>query len=258
MINSLITSFVTVFVIQSVFAAFAISFKSDKLTDLSYGLTFVILAASLIFMNSSPNSFQFLIFAMVFFWGLRLAIYLFMRILKTKKDKRFDNIRNSSLKFAQFWFFQAISIWIISLTFIFSLSSKIEVNNLLVTLAGLIVSICGLLIETVADWQKFKFKEKPENKDKWIETGIWKYSRHPNYFGEILVWWGIFISSIPLIKGFQFLSIIGPLYITFLLLKVSGVPMLEKAYDQKFGKNPKYLKYKKNTSLIIPLPPKRK
>lgn len=258
MTTTLINSLITVFVIQSIFACFAISYKSDKLTDLSYGSTFIILAASLIFINSSPQIGQLVIFALVLLWGIRLSTYLFIRILKTKKDKRFDKIRNNPTKFAQFWFFQAISIFIISLTFIFSLLSKSETKNIISLITGSSISLLGLAIETIADWQKFKFKQDPKNKDRWLQTGIWKYSRHPNYFGEITFWWGIFVSSLALLKDTQILvSIAGPIYITFLILKVSGVPILEKAYDKKYAKNKEYLRYKKITSLIIPLPQKR-
>lgn len=259
--SPILISLVTIIVIQSIFSAFAISYKSDKLTDLSYGLTFLIIATSLFFINSSPKLPQFLIFLAIVLWGIRLSAYLFARILKNKKDKCFDKIRDNDLKFGQFWLFQAISIWIISLTFVFSILSKTKISGYssFIFIVGLLISTAGLVIETIADLQKHRFKTDPKNKDKWIQTGPFRYSRHPNYFGEIIFWWGILISSIPLVDYTKLIfSILGPSYITFLLLKVSGVPILEKAYDKKFAKNKEYLKYKKNTSLIIPSIPKRK
>jgi steroid 5-alpha reductase family enzyme len=119
---------------------------------------------------------------------------------------------------------------------------------------GIVIWISGLLIETISDWQKFSFKNNPNNKNLWIQSGLWKYSRHPNYFGEMLCWWGIFIFVLPFIQGLSWLTIIGPIFITFILLFVSGIPPLEKRYDKKFADNKKYQDYKKKTSILIPLP----
>jgi steroid 5-alpha reductase family enzyme len=109
----------------------------------------------------------------------------------------------------------------------------------------------------VADWQKFVFKNREKNRGLWIQSGLWNYSRHPNYFGEILLWWGIFLYVTPFIQGLYWISVIGPLFITFILLFVSGIPLLEKKYDKKYVKNEKYQKYKSSTSVLILLPKKR-
>ena len=123
------------------------------------------------------------------------------------------------------------------------------------TWTGIVIWGLGLLIESVADQQKFKFKSKAKNKKKWIQTGLWRYSRHPNYFGEITLWWGLFLVALPYLKGWAFLGIVGPMFITFILLFVSGIPPLEKRYQKKYGKNKKYQKYVRDTSLLLPLPP---
>jgi steroid 5-alpha reductase family enzyme len=123
---------------------------------------------------------------------------------------------------------------------------------------GLTVSCIGLIIETIADYQKFNFKNDPNNQGKWIQSGIWKYSRHPNYFGELLVWWGLFIITIGYLSGALWLTILCPIYLTILLRFITGVPTLEKIYDQKYKDNEDYQRYKESTSLIFPLPPKIK
>ncbi len=257
MVNQIITSFITIFFVQALFASWAIGAKSDKLTDLSYGLTFIITAISALFINSSPKLPQYIVLIIIIIWGVRLSGYLFVRILKTKKDRRFDQIREKPFRFALFWLFQAVSIWIIMLTSVAILSSKTKPDNYYIFLIGIIASLTGLAFETIADLQKYRFKSNPKNKDKWIESGLWKYSRHPNYFGEMLVWWGLYLASIPFVGKYSPIFAISPFYISWLLIKVLGIPLLEKEHMKKYKDNPKYKSYVKRTSVLIPLPPKR-
>lgn len=240
------------------FFILAVSFKTDKVTDLSYGLTFIVLALYVFFSSNSFYAYQVLTLLMVSVWSIRLVIYLFLRILKIKKDKRFDGIREDFKKFAFFWTFQAITVWVISLPPIYLLSNKSNLSISITMLMGVIIWFTGLAVETIADWQKFKFKNNPDNKGKWIESGVWKYSRHPNYFGEITLWWGIFIFSIPFQLGISWLTIAGPLFITLILLFISGIPPLERKYNERYKKNMDYQKYKERTSLLIPLPIRNK
>lgn len=242
------------FLVQVAFFVVAASLKSDKVTDLAYGFGFITLAGWGLARNGNYFNYQILVFVMVLAWGLRLAGYLFIRILKTGRDKRFDGIRENFVKFAKFWTLQALAVWVISLPtlYVLSLEKIFEFSGLMT--AGLMIWGIGLVVETVADGQKFVFKNDPKNGGKWIESGVWKYSRHPNYFGEMLVWWGIFVLTMPLQNGWSLLTIVGPVFITYLLLFVSGVPTLEKKYDERYRNNKKYQEYKKRTSLIIPLP----
>ena len=244
-----------IFAIQIVFFALAASFKTDKFTDLSYGLTFVAVVLFLFFTKSSQSFVQSITVLLITAWGLRLAGYLFVRILKTKKDTRFDKIRNDPVKFAKFWFLQAVSIFIILLPAFVILNSD-KTTNFSYLWIGFMISAGGLTIEAIADQQKFAFKNKAENKDRWISTGLWKYSRHPNYFGEILIWWGIFAIALPYLENWLYMIIARPLFITFLLLFVTGIPTLEKKHEEKYKNEPDFAKYKSKTSLLIPLPPK--
>lgn len=248
MVNYVLLALLISFLIQIFFFAIAASLKTDKVTDLSYGLTFIIISLYFLFTNqlSLPN---ILVATMVIMWGLRLATYLFIRILKTKTDKRFDGIRENFLKFAQFWILQGLSIWVISLPTVYFLNQDNNITNF-VTYIGFFVWAIGLIIETIADYQKFTFTNK--NKGKWISTGLWKYSRHPNYLGELFVWWGIFLYVFPSLSELGFLTILGPIFITILLLFVSGIPILERKADKKYGKNNEYLSYKKKTGILFP------
>jgi steroid 5-alpha reductase family enzyme len=239
--------------IQVFFFIFAATFKTDKLTDLSYGLTFITLTLFLLATLPSPQLIQTIAALLIIIWGLRLTSYLFIRILIIKKDHRFDTIRTNPLKFIQFWLLQGLSVWIIMLPSIIILSSTSPFSLHPVTLMGFTLWFLGFTLETVADLQKFFFKLKPQNKDQFISHGLWKYSRHPNYFGEILCWWGIFTFALPYLSSWSWATIISPLYITILLLFVTGIPPLEKRYSQKYKHNKHYQQYRSSTSLLIPL-----
>lgn len=249
-------SLATSFLIQVVFFTYAMIRQTDKVTDLAYGLTFVAIAAGLYIINPFKDLPKLLLLLTIAIWGIRLATYLFIRIKKMRKDKRFDGIRESFVKFASFWILQALSVWIILIpsSFVLSISKELEFNIL--QIIGLVIANIGILIESIADAQKFKFKSDEKNKGKWIQTGLWKYSRHPNYFGELTVWWGIFLATLGYLNGLELFSIISPIYISILILFVSGIPTLEKKYDQRYKDNKRYFKYKNSTSLLIPMPQK--
>jgi steroid 5-alpha reductase family enzyme len=248
--NVFLFAFLVILGLQVLFFIIAASFRTDKVTDLAYGISFFI-TLWLIFLSAPYSLTKLLIVIAVTLWGLRLASYLFIRILKIGRDKRFDDRRDNFWEFAKFWVLQAISIWIILLPYIWLINQPaMEIKPLFYV--GLIIWAVGLAIEAVADQQKFRFKNNPENKGRWTNIGLWKYSRHPNYFGEILCWLGLFIAVFPYLSGLKYLFIISPIYITSLLLFVSGIPPLEKRYDEKYGDNRKYQQYKSSTSLLIP------
>jgi len=242
--------------IQAVFFTFAYLLKTDKFTDLTYGLTFILLGIVALISSERIEAYKLVLLGMIIVWGLRLITYLFYRIIKIKKDNRFDEMRENFWKFARFWFFQGISVWVIMLPVTLLLASRQGLSFGLYTLLGVIVWSTGLLIETIADIQKFTFKLDPKNKDNWIDTGAWKYSRHPNYLGEILCWVGVFMFTLPNLSGLSYTTVISPIYITFLLLFVSGIPILEKRYDKKYKGNKEYQLYKNNTNLLFPFPRK--
>jgi steroid 5-alpha reductase family enzyme len=240
--------------IQAVFFAFAATLKTDKVTDLSYGLTFVIVALVLLLQGDRTQVPQLAVAMMVALWGVRLAGYLFFRIFQMGRDKRFDGVRENFVRFFRFWFFQGVAVWVIMLPVIVWFRTP-GPWNLLMT-AGVIVWAAGLVIETVADAQKFAAKRQPGGESRWMDTGLWRFSRHPNYFGELLVWWGIFLFVAKDLTGVQWLTIIGPMAITFLLLRVTGIPTLEASAAKKWGNNADYQAYVRRTSRLILWPPR--
>lgn len=250
--NIFVTTIALSFFIQCVFFAYAAIRKTDLVTDLSYSITFIVLAI-FCFITSEFNILKMILLFTLITWAVRLGGYLFIRIRKIKRDKRFDGIRENFWKFARFWILQAVSVWIImlgSINFLAKEDQNIETG--LLVYIGLFVSILGIVIEALADYQQFKFRNNPSNRNHWTDIGLWKYSRHPNYFGEMLVWWGIFLFTFNSIKGLEFLTILSPLYITILLLFVTGIPTTEGKNNKRYGGNKEYIRHKKNTGLIVP------
>ncbi|XVF53795.1 hypothetical protein PTKIN_Ptkin05aG0127500 [Pterospermum kingtungense] len=177
-----------------------------------------------------------------------------IRILQWGEDHRFDDKRNNLGKLAVFWIFQAVWVWTVSLPVTVVNASDRDPSVQVEDIVGWIMWSMGVSIEATADQQKLSFKNSPENRGKWCNIGLWKYSRHPNYFGELLLWWGIFVASTPVLDGAEWLVILGPTFLTLLLLFVSGLPLLEESADKKFGNVAAYRIYKKTTSPLIPLP----
>jgi steroid 5-alpha reductase family enzyme len=229
---------------------FAYKFRTDKLTDLSYALTFIVLAL-LVFLTEDFLDIKLIFLLMILLWAFRLGIFLFIRIRKIKKDRRFDGIRENFIKFLQFWLLQGITVWIILLPYLMFFNSEIKIS--LISYLGFAIWFIGLTIETVSDLQKYQFNNNPKNNHKWISTGLWKYSRHPNYFGEILCWLGVYLFTLTSLSLIQRIyTFISPLFIFILLIFVTGIPKLEEYANKKWGKLKKYKEYKRKTSVLIP------
>lgn len=230
---------------------FAYRLQSDKLTDISYAVTFVVLTA-ISFLGSNRNAIQAMIFGFVVVWAIRIGSFLLKRVIHMKKDARFDKVRHKPLSFLSFWIYQAITAWVILIPVFYMMNSSSSTFNI-ITYIGIIIWALGYCIESFADKQKFLFKINPKNTGKWIESGLWKYSRHPNYFGEISCWLGIYLIVFSSLSPMQqLIGFIGPLWIYVALRYVSGVPILEKKYDKRYKKNKAYQQYKQNTNLLIP------
>lgn len=233
----------------------AYKYRTDKLTDTSYAATFAVLALfGVLYTGITP--FNCLLLAMVILWAIRLGGFLLYRVSKTGRDARFDTIRNDFWKFGKFWVGQGLSVWVIMLAALLAFA-QMHAQISVVAWLGAACWLIGLGLEATADIQKFRFTSSPANKNTWIQTGVWRYSRHPNYMGEMLVWIGVFIyASTVLSPVLTLIAALSPIFIISLLLLVSGVPILEKIADKRWGSDPKYREYKARTSILVPWPPK--
>ena len=242
----IISSIITI-IQQFIFFIIAAYFKFDKVTDFAGATNFFAISTTTLLLGGSFNTRQLLISLGCSLWSIRLTGYLLMRILKIKKDERFDNLnRGFTLQYGQFWFIQALWVIIVSSPIIIVNSQcciNLELNSQ--DAIGILLWIIGFIIESVSDYQKFNFKNNENNINKFCNVGLWSISRHPNYFGEITLWWGIFIISCRIFSPIMYISILSPLTITILLLFVSGVNLLEKSSNNKYGNLIEYIEYKK-------------
>jgi steroid 5-alpha reductase family enzyme len=257
----LLTALVTI-AYQLLFFFIAATFKFDKVTDLAGGTNFVILSLMTFSLGAVDfpiiSGQQYAMTVLVTLWGIRLSAFLFYRILMIAEDHRFDGMRDEPLKFIWFWVFQMMWCWLVSLPLIYINSTSFDDKELnYVDIIGIIVASIGLVVEAIADQQKYNFKQDSLNNGKWCDVGVWQYSRHPNYFGELIFWWGIFIGCSSAFTGSRtvgYYTIISPIFITALLFGLSGLPLLESGFNKRFGAKESFLRYRKVTSILIPLP----
>lgn len=230
----------------------AFFYKTDKLTDISYAVTFVVVAL-LGFLNSNKTSLHWALLLMVLIWAIRLGGFLLFRVWKKGKDTRFDEMRNSFLRFSRFWVLQGLSVFVVMLAALNGFNQTTTVITILSWL-GICIFVAGILIETTADAQKYRFGNNPKNRGKWIDEGIWRVSRHPNYLGEMMVWIGVFLAVSPVITTISSLLVaaLSPLYIVCLLLFASGIPILEKSAQARWGKETAFKTYTKEVPVLLP------
>ena len=246
---------VMTFVIQWIAYIPAFLFKTEKFYDLTGSLTYI---GTILFALYATDSLEnlnlgnILVGLAIIVWAIRLGSFLFMRIRKDKKDGRFDSIKKSFSQFFMTWTLQGMWVFICSSAALIAIAnpSGIPINSLFIL--GLLMFIFGFAIEVIADNQKSSFRSIPENKDSFINEGLWARSRHPNYFGEITLWAGITVMGISTFEGMNYLAIFSPIFSYLLLVYVSGVRMLENRGHKKWGHLEDYQNYKKNTPKLIP------
>lgn len=234
--------------------------KRNDVADIAWGLGFVAVAWAALVHNPTPSPIAYLPLALVTVWGLRISSHIFARNRRKPEDFRYAQWRKDWGKtfvvrsYLQVFIFQGVLLYAISLPVII-LTGKPH-NDVIVPwlLAGCLVWASGFYFEAIGDWQLRKFLASPANKGKVMQSGLWKFTRHPNYFGEVTQWWGIWLILLASLPGVAacLLGLVGPLTITILILFVSGIPLLEK----KYGSNPAYQRYASRTATFFPRSPK--
>ena len=231
--------------------------QTEKFYDLTGSLTYIAVATLALLLNPDIDARAFLLWALVVTWAVRLGSFLFRRIRKAGKDDRFDEIKPSWIRFLNAWTIQALWVTFTASAALIAITTTSRKGLDIFALIGLLVWAFGFAVEVIADSQKSHFNANPANKGKFIQTGLWSRSRHPNYFGEIVLWVGVAVIALPLLSGWTWLMLISPLFTILLLTKISGVPGLEKYADKKWGGQSDYEAYKANTSVLIPMPPSK-
>ena len=249
-----INAIILIFIIHWISFIPANIYKTEKFFDLTGSLTYISVVCYVLYSKSvSFDSIlgEIIISASIIIWAVRLGSFLFLRIKKAGEDKRFREFKKSWSRWLLTWTTSGMWVTICSLCALTAISSNSVIEIGLLFYLGLFLFITGLIIEIVADLQKTKFRSIPTNKEKFISNGLWSKSRHPNYVGEITLWFGISIMSFSNLNGLELITLISPVFTYWLLVYISGVNILEKNGKKKWGHLESYKKYIKKTPRLF-------
>lgn len=247
---------VVAFAIQIVVFVPSYLARTEHYYDLTGSLTYISTTVLALALSSDLDARSVVAGVLVLIWASRLGLFLFKRVKSSGKDGRFDKIKQSWLRFLMAWVVQGLWITLTAGAAFAAITSGNKTNFGVLGVVGLAIWLIGFAIEAVADSQKTAFKNNSANDGDFIDVGLWKWSRHPNYFGEITLWTGMAIMVLPALSGWQYLTLISPFFVATLLIKVSGLPMLEKRADKKWGGDEDYEAYKASTPVLVPRPPR--
>lgn len=243
------------FLIQWILFVPAYLFQTEKFYDLAGSATYISVVSYISLKSDLAKNFNigsFLLASFIILWAIRLGSFLFTRIQKSGEDKRFNAIKPSPTRFLMAWTFQGMWVSICSMC---ALTAIASINGVVLNIyffIGMLVFMAGFIFEIIADWQKFVFRKNPMNKNQFIAHGLWSYSRHPNYFGEITLWLGISIMSFSSLSGWQYITLVSPLFTYILLVYISGVRILEISGMEKWGHLESYQNYVRTTPSLFP------
>jgi len=226
--------------------------QTEKYFDLTGGATYAFTVLIAFALGSQLDARSTILSSMVLIWATRLAFFLYRRVLRAGKDGRFDDLKTSFFRFLGAWTLQGLWVTFTSAAAWAAITSLEEKPADGWLVAGTIVWLFGFGIEVVADWQKSRFAARERNRGRFIQEGLWAYSRHPNYLGEIVLWTGVAIAGFPALQGWQLLALSSPVFVAILLLRVSGIPLLEERADKKWGGEEDYERYKRETPVLVP------
>ena len=230
--------------------------QTERYFDLTGSLTYLSVVGLALGLSGEADSRSLLLGGMVAIWAARLGSFLFARIRRDGSDGRFDALKPSLPRFLMTWTLQGL--WVL-LTLACALAAITTARPLPLggfALAGGVVWLVGFGIEVLADREKQRFRADPANRDRFIRSGSWAWSRHPNYFGEITLWFGVALVTLPVLSGWQYATLISPVFVYVLLTRISGIPLLESRGKKKWGSDPEYQAYRKRTPVLFPRPPR--
>lgn len=230
--------------------------QTEHYFDLTGGLTFVTVILTALALSPDQDWRAAVLAVLVCVWATRLGGFLFLRVRKDGSDGRFDTIKPHFTRFLLTWTLQAVWVFVSSAAALAAITTARRMELDTIAIIGLIMWLTGFTIEVIADAQKRAFRADATNDGQFIRNGLWAWSRHPNYFGEILLWIGIAVIALPALSGWQLVALISPVFITLLITRVSGVPMLEARAEKRWGNDPAWQAYRDRTPRLIPRPPR--
>ena len=229
--------------------------KTELFFDITGSICYLAILSFAIYNKPNIDFRALIIFCLISIWAIRLGSFLFLRVKRKGLDSRFTIMKTKFWWFLFTWTMSGLWVLITSGPAVAVLTTDVTKAISWMGYLGIILWVIGFTIEVTADNQKSAFLAKEKNKDNFINSGLWAWSRHPNYFGEILLWFGVSLLALPVLSGLQLVTLVSPVFVYFLLTKISGIPMLEAKADKKWGGNPNYIKYKKNTPSLFPSKP---
>ncbi len=230
--------------------------ETERFFDLTGSITYVAVVSVALALSGEPGPRGWLIGGMVVVWAGRLGSFLFARIRRDGSDARFDALKPSFVRFLMAWTLQGLWVLLTLACALATITTNAPVPLDVFALAGSLIWAAGFAIEVAADRQKSRFRADAANRDRFIRSGLWAWSRHPNYLGEITLWFGVAVIALPVLTGWQYATLISPVFVYVLLTRVSGVPLLERRGEKKWGSDPEYRAYCDRTPVLFPRPPR--
>lgn len=231
--------------------------QTEHYFDLTGSITYVTVVVVAAALSDGLDARGVVVTLMVLVWAGRLGSFLFRRVRRDGRDGRFDAIKVDVLRFLMTWTLQGLWVLLTVACALAIVTGRDRESFDVFAVVGTVIWLAGFAIEVVADRQKSAFKRDPANEGRFITTGLWAWSRHPNYFGEITLWTGIAVMALPVLSGWRWVTIVSPFFVTLLLTRVSGLPMLERRAAKRWGDEPEYQEYVRTTPVLVPRPPGR-
>ncbi len=226
--------------------------RTERFFDLTGSLTYITVTIGVLLLAGGWDARRVLLAVLVLVWAVRLGTFLFGRVNRSGTDDRFDEIKGSFPRFLAVWTIQGLWVSVTAAAAWIAISATRQVDIDVFAVVGFLLWSAGFAVEVIADRQKSRFRADPAHRGKFISTGLWSRSRHPNYFGEILLWTGVAVIAVPVLQGWQWVGMISPVFVAVLITRVSGVPLLEAKADAKWGGQPDYEEYKRTTPVLVP------
>ena len=243
---------ITAVLLQIIFFIPSFLLKTEKYYDIVGSLTYIITISIAYFSVENKTMIDSIIYFYVMVWALRLGIYLFRRVRNDGKDVRFEKAKRHFFWFLQYWMGQALWVSLTACAAIIAILSPEEDTLPVLAMVGMALWLSGFAIESISDYQKRVFRKENNPSKSFIHTGLWARSRHPNYFGEITLWTGIAVIALNTLNGIEYVTLISPVFVYILLTRMSGVNLLERIADERYGHLEEYQRYKRNTPVLVP------